>query len=475
MRKILIGSSALLAAGLIAVPSMAQEADDMMMGPTPLTGANLNLALGGHATATFKYRSAEPQGPSRSVSVAVEKSGLPKLWGGKETRTEAVSSVRNHAITFDSELHLQAEATLANGTSFGARIELEGIRVDAQKNIAENYIWVNGPLGKVYLGGYEGAPSTDVATSAGIYKSNGLLGAGVVAGLTRPSRNTAGFGNRIDTKNLNNKVAWQSPEIGGMSVALHFTPDPQTKDTDIGEPDTDPGQSQNEVYLGGKLVTALGDADVSLSLGYVTSSAEDSSNNANVEDTTKWRFGTQVAVSDINVRLYYVQANADAVKASPTQAVAQIGFGADYTFGDWKAGVGWERGSRAQHACVANGPPVANAAGVLPLTGPCIGWDEAGQDQASRVDLAVQRDLGNGMSAELGWRRTQFADSADMEKSEQDHSEFAANLRWAVGPGLNLDVEFANTSYTYHELYSPAADSERRRANSLKVVTKVSF
>lgn len=419
MRKILIGSSALLAAGLIAAPSMAQDADGMM-GPTPLTGANLDLALGGNAAAKFEYRSAETKGSD-------------------------AESFRNHAVTFDAELHFKAEATLANGTSFGAHIELEGIRAGDNKYIDENYIWVDGRLGKVYLGGYDGRPSTDVATSGGIFSSNDLLK--IDAGA-----NAALIGNRIDSGGKNNKIAWQSPELGGMSIAFNYTPDPQNMDTGLGETDTDVNQSQTAMYLGGKLVTAMGDAEVSLSLGYATVSAENDGDD--VDDSSKLRFGAQVAVSDINVRLYYVRGDADAVKDTPTAAVSQIGLGADYTFGDWKVGAGWERGSQAQF----------DDAG-----------DADGDDQASRMDIALERGLDNGMEVEFGWRRTSYADNAEMAKDEQSHSELAVIFRWDVGPGLEFDVEFANATYTHHMTDPADAESESRRANSLRVITKVSF
>ena len=128
MKKVLIGTTALVAASMLSLPAMAMHMDED--GNYQVHTGNLSLSIGGYGTFKVEYKSREPKKPD-------------------------TESYRSHNAEFDSELHFEGSTTLASGTEAGIKIEFEtgGKDVDGDDTIDENFIWVEGMLGKVYLGG----------------------------------------------------------------------------------------------------------------------------------------------------------------------------------------------------------------------------------------------------------------------------------------------------------------------------------
>ena len=113
MRKVLYGSTALMAAGaMAAAPASAEE--------------GLKLGLGGYWNSFF--------------------------WAGDYSEDDDdPRDLNNTGIFNDGEVHFKGKTTLDNGITFGVQVELEGYTSGDQ--IDENYAYIEGSFGRLVIGG----------------------------------------------------------------------------------------------------------------------------------------------------------------------------------------------------------------------------------------------------------------------------------------------------------------------------------
>ena len=114
MKKVLYGSTALVAAGALAAPAAAEE--------------GISLSLGGFYTVAFAVQDMDYD------------SGL-----GGPGDTNSTTMFAN------GEVHFKGETTLDNGITFGVRIELEAQSQGDQ--LDENYAYIEGSFGRLIIGG----------------------------------------------------------------------------------------------------------------------------------------------------------------------------------------------------------------------------------------------------------------------------------------------------------------------------------
>src|SRR5437868_1659871 len=119
MKKVRLGSSALLAAGLATSPAFAND--------------GIKLSLGGF------FRTA--------IDVNIDDHGAGEL-GNKKY---------NDGVFSDAEIYFLGKTTLDNGLTVGARVELEGEQSTDQIDAA--YIYFQGGFGETRIGSLKGAMS----------------------------------------------------------------------------------------------------------------------------------------------------------------------------------------------------------------------------------------------------------------------------------------------------------------------------
>lgn len=124
-----------------------------------------------------------------------------------------------HDVTFEGwngEIHFDAEATAANGLTYGFHIELEGTSQGDQ--IDESYLYLQGSFGKIILG------ADDPASAAMSYVSpspdkNGILtvnSGDYTFGYTALTYNSDGD---------NQKLIYFTPRVAGFQLGLSYSPD----------------------------------------------------------------------------------------------------------------------------------------------------------------------------------------------------------------------------------------------------------
>ncbi|HVI87423.1 MAG TPA: porin [Dongiaceae bacterium] len=195
MKKLLLGSTALLVTGLAANSAYAAD--------------GIKLGLGGF----FKT----------SVDVNIDDNGQNDL--GNNRDSSMVSS--------DAEIYFIGKTTLDNGLTVGTRVELEGEQKTDQIDAA--WVYFNGGFGSLNIGSLKSALAqyciTPVGGSAnfGAFSQTSINNNAFVS--TKAASATVCEG--VDTENNTNgntsngkaqKVVYLTPSFGGFQLALSWTP-----------------------------------------------------------------------------------------------------------------------------------------------------------------------------------------------------------------------------------------------------------
>ncbi|HET6157568.1 MAG TPA: porin [Dongiaceae bacterium] len=185
MKKVLLGTTALLGAGLVASPAFAAD--------------GIKLGLGGFFKSAYM------------VNFDDDSEGE----AGNETNTDGFFS--------DSEVHFTGSTVLDNGLEVGARIELEG--ENASDQIDEAWIYFSGGFGEVRIGSQDdalgklclvppGGTGNFSAFSPPEWAANTLTSNSVCTGLGGDSQ----------------KLLYISPNFAGFQLGLSYDPSADAED-----------------------------------------------------------------------------------------------------------------------------------------------------------------------------------------------------------------------------------------------------
>lgn len=202
MKKHLLASSALVAAGCVALTSGAVAQDK----PT--------LSVGGY---------------------------LHEIVGVIINRPDGAAKTAAFDVHNDGEIHFRGNATLDNGIKIRAQAELEisehsdAKRGDGQDIIDEVYVNISGSFGQLRLGqddsvgwlmlaGYSGSWATQVGQNLSFDSNEWVPGVGASAGWLLPIVSLDGDPERL---------SYVSPRISGLQVGFSFTPNKNTHDDNL--------------------------------------------------------------------------------------------------------------------------------------------------------------------------------------------------------------------------------------------------
>ena len=195
MKKVLLGSTALIAAGVLALPAMAQSAAPGKQ-PQPL-----RLGIGGYFQAYGVYVS-QPDGVG-----------------------EYGENRREFDIKREAEIFFTGSVKLDNGLTVGAEVQLEAEVCSDQ--IDESYLYFSGGWGKLILGsensaGYllsVGPPSVD-GNFDGLDPNYRIIN-----GLGSGALNRATEAWLVNISGDSEKFTYISPRFAGFQVGVSYTPD----------------------------------------------------------------------------------------------------------------------------------------------------------------------------------------------------------------------------------------------------------
>ena len=263
MKKLLSGTTALVAAGMLVMPALA--ADDEEMEPQPVS-----VSISGFYNATLAMASQD---------------------------NDANDS--GHAIRQTAEIHFNGSTTLDNGLTVGVHLELEGEQQGegTPDQMDETFIWVSGTFGRIVVGENDSASGVMGIFPAGagvwgvIWPEFSLVNGGSVG-------QAGNFANSFDGDD--EKIIWESPRVGGLRVGASYTPNAATDANDGATTDDDGGEYSQVVGLGLNWSGDLGDSAVAVGFGYNQGQLEAPSGST-VSDRSDWVAGGSLSMMGVTV------------------------------------------------------------------------------------------------------------------------------------------------------------------------------
>ena len=247
MKKILLGTTALVAAGAFVG---AAQADEMMAEP-------ISVGVGGY------YHSA-------------------LIVAASDDDTD-----RGHGLQQNIELQVAGSTTLDNGINVGVRIRITGNDFMGDNNADETEVNLSGAFGRINYGLIEG-PAQLMSIWAPGNMVGGVkspwFGAGI-AGWTTGAMNEDSI-----------KLAYYSPAFNGISFGVSYSPE-DTVASYGGRTNNDEGAYGEGIQSSiGYSVDVMG-GSFSANVGYETYTSEDAAN----DDATATRFGASLSIDQISV------------------------------------------------------------------------------------------------------------------------------------------------------------------------------
>jgi outer membrane protein OmpU len=381
MRKILLGTTALVAAGLLGTGEAA---------------AKFDVTVRGNYTAGYGFVNED------------------------DDEGESGHTRQNQALNQDAEVHFRFEQTLDNGIIVGGRVELEGAthnereggstgsrfsRSAGTDQIDEKWGYVRGGFGELRFGDEDDARKQ---------KSYGAPEASGIFGVNSPyfTYNNTATGQVASTNstfpNLENdsaKVIYFTPSFGGFQLAVSYAPDGTQDRAQGGTGGTDESQLSNATSIGADYSGEFGGVTVGVGGGYSFANVEN-----NDEDPSIWAVGVNVGFGGFTVGGSVVfgdeldGGNSAAFNGLTVDEATVFDVGATYTIDAVTVGVGFSRGEYED----------AN---------------DGEDDQLDHIQLGVGYALGEGVNlgAMVGW--------FDYEDEGPDDVD---NTGWQTGVGINM-------------------------------------
>jgi len=194
MKRLLLGTSALVGAGLIANSAFAAD--------------GIKLGLGGFFRTSFNAN--------------IDNNGNGDL-GNNRDATE---------VTSDAEIYFIGHTTLDNGLTVGARVELEGEQKTGDQ-IDAAFVYFQGGFGELRIGSLDSALATQCVTPVGGTSNFGAFSQDTINNnaFVDTFAGSATVCEGVDTENASGgangkaqKIVYISPDFGGFQLALSWTP-----------------------------------------------------------------------------------------------------------------------------------------------------------------------------------------------------------------------------------------------------------
>lgn len=365
MKKHLLGTTALVAAGMFAMVDTAYA--QAKVEPVKVT-------VGGYFGEFVTY---------------TDQDDFPNITGvagdkGRFTQLDQWS---------DKEIHFNGRTVLDNGMTVGFRLELEGNTESDQ--IDETFMFLEGRFGRMELGSTNNAhykmhyKSPD-AHSRGWASGEGNI-ANVVFNPTGSPYNDSTLNNTNPRfrDNDSEKISYFTPRFEGFQLGASYIPN--SSQDNNGTPEFASTAYSRGWAVGANFVRSFGAFDVAASAGYFTWQGPDTGVGTSNPDPDVYSFGLQVGFAGFRVGGAYGKINDGRTGGAGTAAASTAGSGAFRTEGRaWEAGVMYSFGPAAVSLNYFNGRNDDNA--VTATTD--------AEDKFSAIALSGRYSIGPGVSLE---------------------------------------------------------------------------
>ncbi len=316
MKKTLLGTTALVSAGLIAGPALASD---------PLT-----VTVGGSIVTGFYFVDNDTVG----------------VTDFDDTKVAIVA--RNILIN--------AEGTLDNGLVAGAAMKLqlgndEGATAPASDaTFSEIYTYLEGGFGRIELGATDGAAFKMHYSSPWFVPGNGVDSPNIY-NISTNAAGTTSFSSRTSTYSLlaedDNKITYFTPRLAGFQLGVSFTPDVAGNDpvpNGFGVSPTNAANVEEVFEVAANYAGEFAGASVGVDVFYVTGEA----NVAGFNDPEEMGVGASVGFGGFTLGGAYTQTENIAAASQATATTGASSTDSDswtvglaYGTGPWTVGVAY--------------------------------------------------------------------------------------------------------------------------------------
>ncbi len=250
---------------------------------------------------------------------------------------------RAHGFRNDSEVTFHVDGKNDAGLNYGAVADLEAdVTADADGqglNASRTFVFLDGAFGRFEMGSNTGASqalkvdASNVAVATGGINGAWTYFANVPTGafITTPKLplahgSTAALGD--ESVDNNNKITYYSPRMSGVQLGISYAPDSADRGQTVSRADTNAGQSGDNFDVALSYANQFDDVSVAAAATSEFGSAE----SATTEDLSAWNVGGSLGYAGFSLAGSYGNWN-DSLTAS--------GVDADY----WTAGVAYNAGA----------------------------------------------------------------------------------------------------------------------------------
>lgn len=311
MKKVLLGTTAIVAAGMIA------------SAPAAIAAEKISAKVGGYHEEWVGYVGQDEIG-------SADHSGLD--------------------VKTDSEIFFTGMGKMDNGVSFGFNVQLEGNTTG--DTIDESYMIIKGSFGEMNIGSENSAQYKMhyAPSDVGIGMNSGdqhdwVSTSGITGGTTGTFRGPYGSTyTEAGRANDANRFTYYTPRMSGVQLGVSYIPS-SSEDTNSA-PDRESGQTDGVSgainYKGD-----FGGTSIKASAGY----GMIQSNAAGTDDENVWNVGLVVGVAGFNIGASYADADNDDASGEGDATGYNVGVG--YGSGPWAMSLAWYHGERKGSSTVA--------------------------------------------------------------------------------------------------------------------------
>ena len=260
MKKVLLGTTALVAAAAFAGIGVAQADDEMMAEP-------VSVSVGGYYTAAVV------------------------VYDGDD-----IMDGRGHSIQQNNEFNIGGSTTLDNGMTAGVRARLT---TNDYEHSDEREVFFSGGFGSIHLGNIEGA-----SMQAGQAWVPG--GSVPIGGITSPW--FGGIGGSWTTNAIMNedstKIVYFAPSFNGLGIAVSYAPENGTSsypDGFLADDVTTNGENSEQISAALSYSMDIGGGSVSANVGMEEYTAEGNAMGVVGDSPSAMRYGAVVSVDQIAI------------------------------------------------------------------------------------------------------------------------------------------------------------------------------
>jgi len=370
MKKYLLGTTALVAAGMFAMVDTAAAQTKVQP---------IQVTVGGYWGEYISYTTQDDVG-STTVN------GVAGVTSGKLTQFDEWS---------DKEIHFNGRTTLDNGLTIGFRAELEA-NTDATDQIDESYMFLDGRFGRVELGSINNVQYR-MGYNAPEAQTRPFSNEGNIFNVVANPTGSPAFDSMLGTTrsrffdNDSEKVNYYTPRFEGFQFGASYIPN-SSQDRN-GAPDPISNAYSRGYAFGANFVRTFGAFDIAASAGYMTWQGPQLTTTTSAQDPDQWNVGLQLGFAGFKVGGSYGKIKDGRGGASGNNGAASTA-GTAVTGIDgnaWDAGIMYTFGPAAISLNYIEGKN--DDGNVVTGTG-------GGDDKFTMLSLAGKYTLGPGVSLE---------------------------------------------------------------------------